>query len=698
MVTVGHSSPLDLSTGMTLSAWVFPTAHGNGIWRNVIIKERAGGEIYNLYSNVDTNVPTVYAVRSAAPGQPLDARGTAALPLNAWTHLAATHDGTTLRLYVNGVQVGSRAVAGALLTSTGALRIGGNSIWGEFFQGRIDEVRIYNRALSAAELQTDMNTPLPSTGTSILPFVTAARGPVHLTIGPGGDLFYADFDGGTVRRIVFNGANNPPVAAIQATPTSGAAPLSVQFSAAGSSDPDGDALTYSWDLNGDGVFGDSTLVNPAFTYTAAGSYQVQLRVTDSRGASSTTGVTIVAGTRPVATINAPSAALTWKVGDPINFSGSATDAEDGTLPATALTWTVILHHCPSNCHTHPVTSFVGTASGSFVAPDHEYPSHLELQLTARDSTGLTDTKSVLVQPQTALLSFQTNPTGLQLAVGSTSQATPFTRTVILGSTNTISGTTPQTLNGTTYTFVSWSDGGAQSHNIVASAPATYTATYEAGVATEPPGLIAAWSFNAGSGTTAADVTGSGRTGTISGAAWTTQGKYGSALSFDGVNDWVTVADNNALDLTIGMTLSAWVFPTAQGNGVWRNVIIKERAGGEVYNLYSNVDTNVPTVYAVRSAAPAQPLDARGTAALPLNAWTHLAATHDGTTLRLYVNGVQVGSQAVAGALLTSTGALRIGGNSIWGEFFQGRIDEVRVHNRALSATEIQTIMNLPLAP
>ena len=698
MVTVGHSSLLDLPNGMTLSAWIFPTAHGNGVWRNVLIKERFNGEIYNLYSNVDTNVPTVYAVRSAAPGQPLDARGTVALPLNAWTHLAATHDGTTLRLYVNGVQVGSRAMAGSLLTSTGALRIGGNSIWGEFFQGRIDEVRVYNRALSGAELQTDMNTPLPSTGTSILRFVGAAHGPVNLAIGPGGDLFYTDFDGGTVRRIVFNGANNPPVAAIQATPTSGAAPLAVQFSASGSSDPDGDALTYSWDLNGDGVFGDSTLINPSFTYNTAGAYAVQLRVTDSRGGSSTTGTTIVAGTRPVATINTPSAALTWKVGDPINFSGSATDAEDGTLPGTALTWTVILHHCPSTCHTHPVTAFVGTASGSFVAPDHDYPSHLELQLTARDSTGLTDTKSVLVFPQTASLSFQTSPTGLQLAVGSSSQAAPFTRTVILGSTNTISATTPQTLNGTNYTFVSWSDAGAQSHNIVANASATYTATYQASVATEPSGLVAAWSFNAGTGTTAADVTGSGRTGTISGAAWTTQGKFGSALSFDGVNDWVTVADHNSLDLTTGMTLSAWVFPTAQGNGVWRNVLIKERTGGEVYNLYSNVDTNVPTIYAVGSAAPGQPLDARGTAALPLNAWTHLAATYDGTTLRLYVNGAQVGSRALAGALLTSTGVLRIGGNSIWGEFFQGRIDEVRVHNRALTPTEIQTIMNLALAP
>ena len=75
------------------------------------------------------------SVRAAAPGAPLDARGTRQLPLNTWSHLAATYDGTTLRLYVNGGLVGSRAVAGPLLTSTGALRIGGNSIWGEFFAG-----------------------------------------------------------------------------------------------------------------------------------------------------------------------------------------------------------------------------------------------------------------------------------------------------------------------------------------------------------------------------------------------------------------------------------------------------------------------------------------------------------------------------------------------------------------------------------
>src|SRR5207302_549927 len=83
----------------------------------------------------------------------------------------------------------------------------------------------------------------------------------------------------------------------------------------------------------------------------------------------------------------------WKVGDPINFSGSATDPEDGTEPASRLSWTIILHHCftPDNCHTHIVQTFNGVASGTFNAPDHEYPCWLEIQLTATDSTGATAT-------------------------------------------------------------------------------------------------------------------------------------------------------------------------------------------------------------------------------------------------------------------------------------------------------------------
>ena len=86
--------------------------------------------------------------------------GTAALPANSWTHLAATYDGAILRLYVNGVQAGSRAISGSLVTSSSPLRIGGNLVWGEYFRGQIDDVRIYNGALTQSQIQSDMNTPV----------------------------------------------------------------------------------------------------------------------------------------------------------------------------------------------------------------------------------------------------------------------------------------------------------------------------------------------------------------------------------------------------------------------------------------------------------------------------------------------------------------------------------------------------------
>ncbi|ONI79157.1 hypothetical protein ALI144C_25285 [Actinosynnema sp. ALI-1.44] len=86
--------------------------------------------------------------------------GTGAVPANAWTHLAVIYDATTIRLYVNGVQVSSVASAGNLAGSGNPLRIGGNLIWGEYFCGPVDDVRVYNRALSAAEVTADRSTPV----------------------------------------------------------------------------------------------------------------------------------------------------------------------------------------------------------------------------------------------------------------------------------------------------------------------------------------------------------------------------------------------------------------------------------------------------------------------------------------------------------------------------------------------------------
>ena len=206
----------------------------------------------------------------------------------------------------------------------------------------------------------------------------------------------------------------------------------------------------------------------------------------------------------------------------------------------------------------------------------------------------------------------------------------------------------------------------------------------------PSGLVAAYGFEELTGTATTDSSGSGSTGTISGAARTVAGKYGRALSFDGVNDLVTVADAPGLDLSTGMTLEAWVRPTA--NTGWRTVVTKEQVGNIVYGLFSNSDTARPS--GIVSVGPAQDI-ARGPSALVLSSWTHLATTYDGAVLRLYVNGSLVVSRNVSGAMPNSSQPLQIGGNNVWAEWFAGSIDEVRVYNRALTAAEIVADRDTP---
>ena len=144
------------------------------------------------------------------------------------------------------------------------------------------------------------------------------------------------------------------------------------------------------------------------------------------------------------------------------------------------------------------------------------------------------------------------------------------------------------------------------HTIVAPGSATtYRATFTDALPL-PSGLVAAYSLDAGSGATVADATGRGHGGTISGALWSTAGKYGGALSFDGVNDWVTIADADDLDLTSAMTLAAWVRPAALGNR-WRTVVFKE-GSPLAYSLYAHdrVSAPVAEVRTDRSSPPAGP--------------------------------------------------------------------------------------------
>ena len=1195
-VTVNASSLLELTTGMTLEAWVFPTTTMGT--RDILLKEGVHVDIYNLYARNWRGVPEVNV---SVGGTNRAAEGTA-LPANVWTHVAGTYDGATFRLYLNGVEAASTATSGMIAPSTGPVRIGGNSIWGEYFQGSIDEVRIYDRALTLAEIQTDMHTPVdglpadaptvtittPSDGAAIagivditatasddvgivgvqflldgvplgaeilsvpyaiswdtttepagpytlaaiardteantttspvisvtvannpvpgdfydevvigsgLTFPTAfeflsdgrmliaefrgrvlvaqpeanavdptpvlelpnlfdedvtvggerglvnvvadpdfdnngyiylfytaaapqrdrvsrftiiddtvdadsefviwqgvtdststshhggglafgpdgklyistgdngdpptaqsltshhgkilrvnkdgtipadnpffdgngphidaiwARGlrnpyrfsfdtangrmyigdvgsdtfeevnlgvvganygwptcegmcdvagmtnprfaysldgrdaaitggfvyrgdqfpatyqgvyfygdfaqnwiryltldtsgnvtgshnflppdgaldgpydPVMLKQGPDGSLYYVDFGWGwldsvnlaAIRRIRYISGDQPPVVVASATPRSGQAPLSVRFSSTGSFDPESQPLSYEW------TFGDgntATVPHPMHVYAQNGLYQVQLAVSDGTTTTLSDVLIIAVGNSPQSTITSPAHGLVFRAGDVIPFSGIATDPEDGSLPPSAYSWTILFHH---DSHVHPTLGpLSGMTGGSLTIPStgHDFSGNTryEIILTVTDSSGLQHTSSVFVFPHKIDVIFVTIPPGLTLNIDGISHTPPYVKDTLIGFQHTIDAPN-QAQGAVNYGFVSWSDGGAQAHNVTArEVAATYTATYQlslpdttppvrsngspsgvlaagttqatlslttnenascryataAGVAygsminvfattggtghtttvsglsdgesysyhvrcqdmagnansddvtlsfsvAQPPsaGLVAAYGFNEGSGASVHDASGNGHMGSISGATWSTQGKFGQALAFNGLDNWVTVNASSLLELTTGMTLEAWVFPTTTTGT--RDILLKEGENVDIYNLYACNWRGLPEsnvfVDGVNRVAEGP--------VFPANVWTHVAGTYDGTTLRLYLDGVEVASTAISGSIAPSTGPVRIGGNSIWGEYFQGRIDEVRIYDRALTSAEIQTDMHMPV--
>jgi PKD repeat protein len=553
----------------------------------------------------------------------------------------------------------------------------------EDYKGLVSQMAFWSRAKPADEIASGFGAAIPDGSSGLVGMFrfsedvgtvtrSAINGQDQLTlIGPNAQQMWSELE-----APVGGGGGGPggsPVAAsFDADPTSGEKPLTVTFQDTSSGSPD----SWWWDF-GDGVT--SSDQNPVHVYQEVGDFTVSLTV--SRDGAS----------------------------ERVEWPGAVTVAPpDVTPPVAEITATNLEGEVPLAVSleansAHEVWEWAwdfgdgSSGTGRTLAHTYDTPGTYTVTLTVTGPGGQSVTEladNVIASSPLVAADFS-----VSVASGDAPLSVRFT-------------------DESTGPIDSWGwdfgDGGyssARSPGYVYEQPGEYSVSltvggpYGSNTTTQnalvtvssavPSGLVAAFGFEEAGGQQALDSSPEGNHGNLSGANRSNSGRYGRALDFDGNFDVVTVPWSPSLNFDSGFTFEAWVFPRTNLRE-WRTVVNREGAASNDIYLASSTPDRRPAAGGLSGGGGET--TATGTSSLPTYTWSHLASTNDGDRIRLYVDGIEVASSALNGVLSAYPGPVSIGGNSIWGEYFSGLIDEVRIYNRALSASEVQQDMSAPVEP
>jgi hypothetical protein len=245
-------------------------------------------------------------------------------------------------------------------------------------------------------------------------------------------------------------------------------------------------LAFQWRRNGSPIAGatSSSYTRANVQITDSGAlFNVVVSNAFGKAVSEAAQLTVTLNSVPSASITLPVSGTTYAGGNVISYAGTANDTEDGTLPASAFTWWVDLHH---DSHQHPhVLPVTGYRSGSFTIPVTGETSanvFYRIYLKVKDSDGTTRTVSRTIWPRKSTITLATNPTGLQLRLDGQLVTTPYTFVGVEGIRRKLEAVSPQFGSGTSWLFSSWSDSGARIHTIpTPTADTTYTARFATGI-------------------------------------------------------------------------------------------------------------------------------------------------------------------------------------------------------------------------